>query len=1381
MSNNSTNWKQISASEFAWEREALEFLKGIFPTHEPYRAWSNFEFIADNGSVNEVDVFVLTPKGAFLVEIKSHPGKISGDSGTWLWTREVNGELKTSAMDNPMLVTDRKAKKLKGLLGKKFPRDKRLPFLQAIVFLSAEGIENKLSGNARANVYTRETIKEALMRFDSPHAQKVIDRPISKAIARAMDAIGIRESRRQLKVGMFDLIDLLADSEHHQDWYARHSVTSVERRIRIFPCRDKSGDEVKLMERAARRESQILESIMHEGIVQVHDYQQHEQGPALVYEYQPGWTRLDQFLLATATPLPAIEALNAVRALANAMRYAHDKKLYHRGLSPHCIWLANDNLEDTPQLKIGNWQSAELEFEHSTRHLTGLGQTRLLVSEDAGSYTAPEAWRVNSDELDAQYIDVFSLGALAYLLFTGKPPAENDVDLQDKLNDGRGLQVSDVISGASEALQTLIHDATHPEVNLRTETIADFIAGLDLIEEEIYRPDNIITTDPTAARKGDHFEGGITIEKHLGNGATAVAFLVHVQGDDKKDLKVLKLANNPDHNERLEAEGEVLKRVRHQYIVQHFHTLNILGHSALLLSYATKGTLASHLRKEGALQLELLLRLGEDLLNAVSHLEETAIPHRDIKPENLGLFTYGSNQHLMLFDFSLTSEDPTNFRAGTAAYLDPYLSDKSRRRWDQYAERFAAALTLYEMATATLPAWAQSGALPETDDDGSVIVDGSLFDPMVRELLSDFFRKAFARHTKDRHDNAQAMNDAWQQALKPAPLQTPTQTDTKIPLTEAELTTTIGLLQLSANVMNTLGRININTVEEFLARPKNEYSFLTGVGVKTRKELSEAYVTLRNQLIDESNRDTLPEGNSTTDLLSIDQLLRQIAPKPNKSTDKKRQKFIVEMLGKDYIDGSRSRDAVHWPTLEEVRVKAGLDHDNNSSIYKKVLTRWSDIPAITRIRNDINTLLQDHGGIMTVTEIANALLLWRGSLRDTPYREWDAQAVVRAAIETELERQARWTVRRHKTRIIITLNGKTVDKVTDQADNGEALADYAVDLGNIADTLAGESLPASSSTAEAELHAVLPPYRGFTLPAGRLLSLAVSCSQTAALSSRAEIYPRNMPAELALQLARNALLGVKKLTEQEVHQRVHGRYPQAQQLPDRPALTTLMRNLELGFEWVHGNPGAYQIQTPTLGSSTFAGASSTHIPATSLDMSVDKFDTLLMQSLQQRRFLSLTVRSKYSQQVQQQLVNRYQLNAMNFDELVFRHLREYIGTMNNPPKWQVILKADAAAEGSSDRSRLERLIRAVLPAIAEEISNSDQPVLLTQPGLLARYGLISTWLAELRLQMARAQKPLLLLVATDADHNSTYIDNTPVPAGAGSAEHSRVPIAWLAA
>ena len=65
-----SNWHTITESGFPWERDALEFVRSRFPDREPFRAWANFEFIADDGSINEVDLLVLTPVGFFLVEIK---------------------------------------------------------------------------------------------------------------------------------------------------------------------------------------------------------------------------------------------------------------------------------------------------------------------------------------------------------------------------------------------------------------------------------------------------------------------------------------------------------------------------------------------------------------------------------------------------------------------------------------------------------------------------------------------------------------------------------------------------------------------------------------------------------------------------------------------------------------------------------------------------------------------------------------------------------------------------------------------------------------------------------------------------------------------------------------------------------------------------------------------------------------------------------------------------------------------------------------------------------------------------------------------------------------------------------------------------------------
>src|SRR6186713_172757 len=96
------NWIKVAESAFPWEREAIDFVRSKFPHHEPYRAWSNFEFIADDGSINEIDLLVFSPMGFFLIEIKSRPGRLTGDAGTWLWEHE--GKYLTT--DNPVPSND---------------------------------------------------------------------------------------------------------------------------------------------------------------------------------------------------------------------------------------------------------------------------------------------------------------------------------------------------------------------------------------------------------------------------------------------------------------------------------------------------------------------------------------------------------------------------------------------------------------------------------------------------------------------------------------------------------------------------------------------------------------------------------------------------------------------------------------------------------------------------------------------------------------------------------------------------------------------------------------------------------------------------------------------------------------------------------------------------------------------------------------------------------------------------------------------------------------------------------------------------------------------------------------------------------------------------
>ena len=68
--------------------------------------------------------------------------------------------------------------------------------------------------------------------------------------------------------------------------------------------------------------------------------------------------------------------------------------------------------------------------------------------------------------------------------------------------------------------------------------------------------------------------------------------------------------------------------------------------------------------------------------------------------------------HLVLFDFSLSRTPAEAITAGTVPYLDPFIKLRKPPRWDLNAERFAAAMTLYEMTTGRLPIWGDGRSDP---------------------------------------------------------------------------------------------------------------------------------------------------------------------------------------------------------------------------------------------------------------------------------------------------------------------------------------------------------------------------------------------------------------------------------------------------------------------------------------------------------------------------------------------------------------------------------------------------------------------------------------------------------------------------------------------
>jgi serine/threonine protein kinase len=636
-------WTAVSQSSFSWEREALEFVRGHLPDHDPWRAWSNFEFIDDEGRVNEVDLLVLTSAGLVLIEIKSRPGTVTGDAHTWTWRTE--GRPLTT--DNPLPLANRKAKRLASLLrrqealaGRAGPRGTG-PWIEPLIFLSAvrqqpaidPGTANRVALRGSPGHADDSGIIGTLLRAQELGFARrgPIDAAAVRGIARAIEQAGIRPPGRGRRAGDYELQKLLTEGENWQDFAARHVATAVSRRVRIYPYARAASPEARdHLARMAQREFRVLEGVDHPGIQRVLDYREAELGPALVFEYDPAAPRLDRFLAQKQKALSLTNKLGLLRQLGDAVAYAHGKRLYHRGLAPQNILVRLPD-SDEPRLQITNWQVASRGESSTGANLETSGTQHVedYLSDPARLYMAPEVAGSKAEGgAGASQADVFSLGAIAYHVLTGRPPADSPLDLPSRLREGAGLLLSGAMNGVGHWLEETIRAATAPVVRARLRDGREFLEYLAEAEKEALPPEPTPPSlaDPATAAPGDRLDGGLIVVQRLGRGSSADALLVREQ-DAEGDL-VLKVAVDAAHADRVRAEADILRRLHHQNIVRFVAEMTVCERPAILMEKAGEQTLAQWIRGGEPPSLDLLRRFGEQLLSAIEHLEQAGVAHR---------------------------------------------------------------------------------------------------------------------------------------------------------------------------------------------------------------------------------------------------------------------------------------------------------------------------------------------------------------------------------------------------------------------------------------------------------------------------------------------------------------------------------------------------------------------------------------------------------------------------------------------------------------------------------------------------------------------------------------------------------------------------------
>mmetsp|Transcript_51503 Transcript_51503/g.129217 ORF Transcript_51503/g.129217 Transcript_51503/m.129217 type:complete len:557 (+) Transcript_51503:35-1705(+) len=149
-------------------------------------------------------------------------------------------------------------------------------------------------------------------------------------------------------------------------------------------------------------------------------------------------------------------------------------------------------------------------------------------------------------------------------------------------------------------------------------------------------------------------------------------------------------------------ERDILRRVRHPFIVRLHYAFQTHGRVYLVMDFATGGQLFYHLRKETMFSADQVCFYVAELVLAISHLHRHHIIHRDLKPENILLSGSG---HILLTDFGFARDEMNDSRASTFCGTVEYMAPEVIRgeSYDYAADWWSLGVLMYDMLSGHPP------------------------------------------------------------------------------------------------------------------------------------------------------------------------------------------------------------------------------------------------------------------------------------------------------------------------------------------------------------------------------------------------------------------------------------------------------------------------------------------------------------------------------------------------------------------------------------------------------------------------------------------------------------------------------------------------------
>ena len=267
------------------------------------------------------------------------------------------------------------------------------------------------------------------------------------------------------RLGHYDVTALIGEGGMGQVYQATDTKLNRQVALKILP--EAFATDPDRLERF-QREAQVLASLNHPNIAQIHGLEESDDTRALVLELVEGPTLADRIAKG---PISVDEALPIAKQIAEALEAAHEAGVIHRDLKPANIKVREDGTVKVLDFGLAKALDTTPRGDPSQSPTLTAAATQMGVIMGTAAYMSPEQARGKTVDKRA---DIWAFGVVLYEMLTGQRPFQGeDVSLTLASVMKSDLNVAVLPTDLPETLRTVIRQCLQKDTKRRVADMQD--------------------------------------------------------------------------------------------------------------------------------------------------------------------------------------------------------------------------------------------------------------------------------------------------------------------------------------------------------------------------------------------------------------------------------------------------------------------------------------------------------------------------------------------------------------------------------------------------------------------------------------------------------------------------------------------------------------------------------------------------------------------------------------------------------------------------------------------------------------------------------------------------------------------------------------------